>query len=190
MKSHINTERVTQILASYGSNSDLWPENERRAALDMINNSSQLRAQWLQAKQLDQVMGIPPHKDIPHPTENTDLLAKILENLPEQEPLVKKRDADNINIATDNTASFVKTTKPRFNNLVFKSMMAASIALVVTAVISFNINGPHIDQPKQLAQTELDQWFWEEITVNANQSNEGSVDLMAMIDFEQLEDFQ
>ncbi|MDH5324146.1 MAG: hypothetical protein OEZ68_14145 [Gammaproteobacteria bacterium] len=186
MKSKMNTERVTQLLASYGSHSEHWPETERDAALELIQQSSGLKSQWLQAQQLDQAMGILPiqAQNSVAEAEHGELLSRIMDNLPPQDkPRVQSA-------RTESTVTNLETgKKPWHSSLVFKGMMAASLALIVTALITFNPETSTTGNT-ELAQNSLDQWFWEEITVDANQHSETAIDLMAMIDLEQLEDFQ
>lgn len=185
--SNVTSERVEQLLASYGSNSNCWPEQERDSALELINQNSHLKNNWLQAQRLDQAMGlieVPEQAPDQSETENEALLGKILEALPQQEQAQLVQATKAATPIRRKGASFV-------HKMPFKGMMAAGFALVITAVVTFNIEYPaKNDNTNTVAQVELEQWFWEEIAVESTQHSEEAIDLMAMIDFEQLEDFQ
>lgn len=174
----VNEERVRQILASYGSNSFAWPEQERDKALELIKQSSQLKMEWLQAQRLDQAMETEQTAQA-----NEHLFEKILNNLPEQDRGPEPQKMGITPISNKKTRKFSSS---------LRGMMAASLALFLTSIIIFSVNYvPSSEKNAEIvAQTELEQWFWEEITVDAGQQSEDAMDFMALIDLEQLEDFQ
>lgn len=80
----ITVDRAKTILASYGGDCSLWPEQERQAMQALLANSSSLRLLQSEALALDKLISIPVEQqsDLNHYSQ---LIAQTISTLPDQE---------------------------------------------------------------------------------------------------------
>ena len=159
----VSIERAEQLIDCYGANTQAWPEDERVAATSLIQASSELQQQLQNAQQLDDSLN---SKDLIS-SDNAALAKRILKQLPDQ-----------------TTTKFTSTTH---NHAVWKKtgMIAAGFMLLIVSFFTIQSPNQALNPTPVVAQNELDQWLWDEIS-NNNTETEDDEDLsfMAMIDFE------
>lgn len=172
----ISTDRVTQLLASYGAHSDRWPEEERVAALALIEKSSELKQILQDAETLDEAMALPGYEQTKLPKTESKLVSRILNNLPDQEPIREK-----VKILQHNSW---------FGNVWQHSgLLATGIAMTMVIVILLQTQpSEQYDSPHSLAQIELDQWLWEDITDETQNIDDNILDFMALAGLEQFDE--
>ena len=81
----VTPQRVKELLDCYGGSPDAWPEEERTAALALLDSSSELQTWLEQARLLDQAMNLPTGMTGCAPEQTADLSARILDQLPAQD---------------------------------------------------------------------------------------------------------
>jgi hypothetical protein len=73
----ISYERLRQLLDAYGGNPDRWPQEEREAALALLETSPEARAARDRAADLDAILDRAPAEEAP-----SDLATRILNTAP------------------------------------------------------------------------------------------------------------
>jgi len=132
----ISTERVTALIEAYGSKTECWPEHERAAALVLLESSQALQQLFRDAQKLDEVMLAGHVEEQP----NEVLLARIVDNLPEQP---------------------VTTSKGWWHS--WPAALAAGVATMAIVLVVMN-GTQQVPLTEQIALQELDYLLWEEVT--------------------------
>ena len=151
----ISPERVKTILDCYGSNPDAWPEDEKVAALSLIQHSSELRELQQEAVKLDGFLSEAVNELNLDGGDSNTILGKIVNSLPEQagvqHPQFVNRDTGGKNSLFD----WNKTL----------GTIAASVAVVAISLSIFNITPDSVKPVSSVAasQVELDNWMWEQV---------------------------
>ncbi len=167
----INEERVITILECYGADADNWPEEERAAAIALINSSTTLQQRQHESQQLDELMGVRQARESLNRRADATTVANIINALPEH---TANNTTDNtVSISDHVAASRLKRAAKRANLWwTYGSVAAAAVVLLAVSVI--------IQQPSQplpsstplrtaalsedVSQSEMDQWMWQEAT--------------------------
>ena len=151
----MSAKRVAELIESYGSHTQCWPEEERLAAIAYLESSESLQQLMHEAEQLDAEL-LATQVDEP---VNEALLTLIVDELPAQ-PVVEK---------------------PRWLQRLPMAMAAAFTGVAIMLVL---MNGPEQVLPtEQIALQELDYWLWQDVTdqVSFDTTEEASVDFMNML---------
>jgi len=147
----IQAERVKTLLACYGADPHAWPADERSAALALLNHSPELRVQWQEARDLDELLHT-GHKRQDVPLANAALVSQIVEHLPAQD--------SSSDISQHNVADKLRPQAHRHWPL---AAAAAVLLFVVTFALQVESPLPQT-QNQQLSSLEYEQWLWEDIT--------------------------
>jgi len=151
----ISIERVVELIESYGSNTQCWPEQERAAAIACLKSSASLQQRMDEAKQLDAML-LESHA---HEPLDEVLLTRIVNNLPAQ-PVAKQTKG-----------------LPRWPVAMAAALTAVAITLVVVSGLDQTI------PTEQLALQEIDYWLWQEVTdqVAFDTGEETPTDFMSLL---------
>lgn len=173
----ISPERVEALFDSYGANPDAWPDDERATALVLIQNSSELQDLQRQAEQLDQFLMIGDNRSQSNEPVDSKLVARIVDHLPEQDKSTR----------VDATSIRKRSRRPLFDisewlGNKWIGMAAASIAVLLISVSIMNLHTVSVpnEQPS-LAQVELDEWMWEQVTGEANSEDDEPITFMTLL---------
>lgn len=175
----ISPERVKAILDCYGSDPAAWPQDEKVAALTLIQHSSELRDLQLEAAKLDRLLSeeaaMEPGLD---QAASEDLINEIIDKLPEQE---KKRNPQFINRDSGSTRSLFDW------NRTFGAI-AASIAVAAISLSIFTISPESVKPVSSVAasQIELDNWMWEQVAGESVDDSEEPMSMMALLELEEI----
>lgn len=178
----ISNNRVIQLLASYGARSTSWPAEERLAALALIEKSPELKKLLHDAQALDEAMAVTEYDEPPLPKANSQLVSRIVNQLPEQEPIRSK-----VNIFQP---------KPWFNSERFgklwqhSGLLATGMAMTLLIIVLLQPQPATQYDTYTLTQVELDQWLWEDVTGETQDFDEDVLDFMTLAEVEQMDEYE
>jgi hypothetical protein len=167
----INEERVIALLQCYGADTDHWPEEERAAAIALINGSSALQQRQSETRQLDEFMGMHEARGSLNSRADAAIVANIVNALPEQQASITVSLRDH-RVAHAGTHMDKKTAKQR-NSWWTYGAAAAVVLLAVSVVIQQSSQPLQPSQSTSLrtaavsetaSQEEMDQWMWQQAT--------------------------
>jgi hypothetical protein len=165
----IGPERVKIILECYGADPAHWPQDERRAALSLLDQSVELQTLQQDAIHLDKLLLQTPG-DLPLSDDaSATLVSRIVEQLPIQQPLSphSRRNAQQLRRQ-------------------HWSIAAAAAVLLLAIPVFTQMQGTKPDQaPEQVALADYEQWLWEDITGDAVSKDNETLDFMALVELEQ-----
>lgn len=163
----VNEQRVITILECYGADSDNWPEEERAAAIALINSSPELQQRQRESQQLDERLGVHQVRESLEARADATTVASIMNALPEQ-------TADNTINLRDHAKSSKARKPDKHTNLwwTYGGIAAAAVVMLAISVIIQQPSQPlQSVQPVRTAalsedasQQEMDQWLWQEAT--------------------------
>lgn len=136
----ITVDRVKTLIASYGGRIEAWPEEERLAASALVESSAELKFLYLEAKTLDRALKSRPTPN--HNRAHDDLCVRIMENLPQQDPLP---------IPTRSSKQW------------WGVGLTGAIAASITIMVLFNPIHTGFRGATQDTLDTFDQWAWEEV---------------------------
>ena len=175
----VNYDRVIELLACYGANTDCWPEEERAAAVALIKHSADLQQRQLEAQQLDAAMDVHNIQQSINKRPDREVVGRIVDRLPEQaQQNIRPISHRKINLPVKQTKAWQRY-----------GMVAALVAVFMTAL--FVIEQPWPLQPQvatNTKQNDIDQWMWQEIygTTPPQEESEEPLTFMALVDLESL----
>ena len=190
----ISADRVAQLLECYGANENNWPEDERAAATNLIKHSSELQQRQREAQQLDAAMNaLDVNEELRHRAD-AKIVSNIMDNLPAQEQsniesILYKTAA---NKTTSNKTTSNKTTAKNRNFfgawIAYGMAAAAAVVFVTTVIMTQQLSPTQPTGTTNIAQTELDNWMWDQVEGSAAQedNNEEPLTLMALVDLEMM----
>ena len=157
----ISPARVEELFDCYGANPESWPDDERAAALALIQHSPELQDLQREAEKLDLFLLNGADRLAANPSVDSKLVARIIENLPEQN---KAGQHDPISYSRRFSG-----TRFNFNDWLGSNWIgiaAASAAVFVISVSIMNLQQPlsaSREQP-EIVQADLDEWMWQQVT--------------------------
>lgn len=175
----ISPERVKRILECYGSNPETWPEDEKVAALSLIQHSRELHDLQQQTAELDNLLksadSVVAINDEPGSDE---LLNKIVNALPEQD---RKPDPRFANHLPNSKKSFFDLNHSL-------GAIAASLAVVAISMSIVTLSPTNINPEASVAssQSVLDEWMWEQVMGEPADEAEEPLSMMALLELEEL----
>ena len=159
----ISPERVKTLLECYGADPANWPQDERSAALSLLNQSSDLQAQQQEAGRLDNLLRQTP-QDLPlSDDDSTVLVSRIVDQLPDQ----------------------AVQPESHSHRTHWSIAAAAAILLLATPVIIQMQSVQPEQPPEQLALADYELWLWEDVTGDAIAKDNETLDFMALVELEQ-----
>lgn len=185
----ITAQRVYELLDCYGANANRWPEDERAAALVMIQNKPDLNSKFQDAHVLDVAMGLEKEPNIREQTVDQVVVGRIVNHLPEQLP------AD---------VTFIHLSK-KFNTIKnYWFHFGAAAAVVAVSISSFlfiqqrdvqqqtsiSATATHLEKNQNAylvitgAQSELDRWIWQEIYGEESNDPDEPETMMSLIELD------
>jgi len=182
----VTDNRLLQLLDCYGSESESWPENERQAALSLLNGSQELRHYQAEVRELDTLLNQLKAQDNQsiNQLDTQQLQQRIMQHLHEFEP-VSGSNIEELQITKHHSAIWRHKHRSRF----WIGSIAASLFVVSLSVgvISQLINSTEHQQVNQLqSSNEFIQWAWEDVTGESlaeETENEPAI-LMALVDLD------
>ncbi len=175
----ITPERVVELLDCYGANPEAWPDDERAAALALIQHSTELQNLQREAGQLDWLLISGGMQQNPREPADVQLISRIVNNLPAQVKSGKY---------SGRHEGVSKTRRPLIDFGGWTGMVAASIAVFVItlSIMEFHSPSPSSQPQSSVSQPELDYWMWRQVTgeteTDAEDDEEEPMTLMALID--------
>lgn len=172
----VTQDRIKQLLECYGSAPAAWPEDERRAALNLLQGSPELKTLREQVRALDDLLT--EYRESDNSALDSQrvqsLQQRMMDHLPDQVP------------AADNHGHG-DSTSSRPHRLRFWMGGIAASALIASLALNVidQTHSPDTRQTADIAGDEFTQWAWEEITgesLEAESENDPStmVALLAM----------
>ena len=136
----VNEQRVITILECYGADADNWPEEERAAAIALINSSPELQQRQYESQQLDELLGVHQVRGSLQARADAVTVANVIDALPDQ-------SADNTINLRDHVASTKAKKAAKHMNLwwTYGGIAAAAVVMLAISVI--------IQQPSQPVQS-------------------------------------
>lgn len=174
----ISPERVKSIFDCYGANPDCWPNDEKVAALSLIQNSSELQELQREAASFDKLLKNSDLEIVTDQAATSELLEKIVGSLPEQD---KKPNSRFTNNESSHKRSFFDLNRSL-------AAIAASIAVVAIS-LSIATMTPESVKPVSsvaMSQTELDDWMWEQVVGESTDESEEPLSMLALLELEEL----
>jgi hypothetical protein len=202
----VTPTRFRQILDCYGGSPSSWPEDERQAALNLLNNSAELRALQDEVLLLDkpldklfaQTYALEHDAIDQHAVQG--LQQRIMNQLPEQEPLAKPGKTEK-----DETSD--GSTRSLHHNRFWWASIAASVFIVSLSLgVIHQLNTPDhapssdrtpVAQKSEdtgsddigsdnMGKNEFAQWAWEDITGESlsSDSDKDPTTLLALVELE------
>ena len=173
----ISPERVRQLFECYGSNPDSWPLDEKVAALSLIQHSSELQELQKETSRFDEILN---GYDVSNEIEvdvNQDLLASIVNALPEQE-------------ARKNSQYSNRKREDKHRFFDFNRTIGAVAASVAVMVITFSImtlapETTHNRSANLASQAELDGWMWQQVAGEPAEDFDEPLTMMALLELEE-----
>ena len=173
----ITPERVERILECYGSNPDCWPEDEKTAALSLIQHSAQLLKIQQEAEAFDELLVAGEEVADLSDTDNSELLKQIVGELPMQD---KYPDAAFKNKQLGHKKSILNSHR-------WIGAVAASVAIFVISMSIVELRPVSVIPPlSNLAQVELDQWMWEQEVGEVIDEDGEPLTMMALLELDEL----
>lgn len=152
----VTPQRVKELLDCYGGSPEAWPEEERTAALALLDSSSELQTRREEARLLDQAMNIPPSMTATASEHTADLAARILDRLPAQDvpgQQTPQRDGP----VVGRSALFDRV----WGWPAVALGAAAAAALMIALLAPQPLTEPH--RPIVTAANDFDDWVWAQV---------------------------
>ncbi len=161
----MNKQRVLELLDTYGADSSAWPEEERMAATELLEQSDELKAAQHAAQELD---------------THLELEAQHSAFSQQQADLLSERTIRAVNSAQNDKVSILARLS--------KYMTLPRYAIAFSALLSIFIVMNLMNLPQshdQYSQTEFDNWMLTQVTGEAlNEENQTSLDFIDLVELE------
>lgn len=152
----VTPQRVKELFDCYGGSPEAWPEEERSAALALLDGSSELQTRREEACLLDQAMNLPASMTAAAPEQTADLAARILDPLPAQDA-PRQQTPRRDRLVVGRPALF-----DRIWGWSAVALGAAAAAALVIALLSPQpVTAPH--RPLVTAANDFDEWVWAQV---------------------------
>jgi hypothetical protein len=199
----VTPTRLRQILDCYGSSPSHWPEEERQAALSLLNRSSEFNQWFEQARSLDRQL-----KDIKaldnsavdsHSVQS--LQQRIMSELPEQE-LSPDQNTPADNTAPENQTDDARSGRAQRPRVWIGSIAASLFVVSLSAGVVYQLFAPGHDPFDQQTggvtshavnnrvshrvNNDFARWAWEDVTGEslAPDTDNEPTTLLALVDME------
>ncbi len=158
----VTPQRVKQLLDCYGGSPQAWPEEERAAALALLESSTELQRLQKEALILDQAMNL-TEAAAPTAEPTADLAQKILGQLPAQDSAHQPNHVGRHKPGRDQRRPYSRITL--FNRIWVWPGVAVCGAAAVALAIALWSPQPVIEPKYRLttAANDFDDWVWEEV---------------------------
>ena len=161
----MNKLRVLGLLNTYGADPLAWPAEERIAAIQLLEQSDELKAAQYAAQQLDTYL-----------------------QLETQHSVFTQQQADVLSQRTIRAIKNESTNKVSIFARMFAYMTAPRYAIAFTALLSVFVVMNLMNLPQnqiQYSQTEFDDWMLTQVTGDAlNDENQTSLSFMDLVELE------
>jgi hypothetical protein len=158
----VTPQRVEQLLDCYGGSPQAWPEEERAAALALLESSTELQRLRKEALILDRAMNL-TEAAAPTAEPTADLAQKILGQLPAQDSAHQPNHVGRHKPGQDQRRPYSRITL--FNRIWVWPGVAVCGAAAVALAIALWSPQPVIEPKYRLttAANDFDDWVWEEV---------------------------
>lgn len=174
----VSPDRVKRILECYGSNPEAWPDDEKVAALSLIQHSGELQDLQQQTAELDNLLKSADSAVTVNEGASNELLNKIVNVLPEQD---RKPDTRFVNQSSKSNKSFFDLNHSL-------GAIAASLAVVAISmsIVTLSPNNIKTESSVASSQSVLDEWMWEQVTGESVDEADEPLSMMALLELEEL----
>lgn len=179
----VTQARIRALLECYGSASAAWPEEERRAALNLLSGYHELQALRNRIQSLDDILS--DYREL----EKTSLDARRVQSL--QQRIMDQLPAQEMpeHHASHNTGSTFRSRRIGFWT---GSIAASALIAILSVTVIKQTHGPDSypapQQDTNLADNTFSQWAWEDITgeslVPETEAETDPRTLLALLDLE------
>jgi hypothetical protein len=170
----ISPERVKALLECYGADANAWPDDERASAQALIQHSDELQALRKQERELDELLLSGNDASAGQAPADSALVARIVDNLPEQKPSAKG--------ARPHASRYRTSALNHPRN--WLSLAAAAATVFVISVAIMDLESTSVSQQPAPVTAEMDEWMWEQVTGDPLDDEEEPMTFMSLVEME------